>query len=52
MEVWNSHIVRRSDEDTVKHSLSWNSHGIRGKGRPKQTRKRTFVGKATAKHLN
>jgi hypothetical protein len=40
---WTGHTLRKNDGSIEKWALDWNPQGVRRRGRPKQTWKRTVV---------
>ena len=44
---WIGHILRRPDTNVTKLALEWNPQGSRGRGRPKNTWKRSVMKEAT-----
>lgn len=48
---WIKYTLRRPDDDIARHSLNWNLHGSRRRGRPKQIWKRTVIEEAMAESL-
>jgi hypothetical protein len=43
---WLDHTLRKSSDDIARKAPEWNSQGKRGRGRPKNTRRRTVLEEA------
>ena len=48
---WTGHTLRRPDGHVVKRALEWNPQGLRKRGRPQHTWRRTRIAELERKHL-